>query len=134
MMPANTWIQRAIRLSHSLMVGLIIIFGVRRLVAALESADESAHSKLLTSAIRRISKRTQQKRHMIMLISVFDFKNDGDLWIEGWDVIAGEICTRIEDETIHASLDRGFVRHQIRKPSIRMCRSFAKQNPATRSF
>src|SRR5260221_4815952 len=69
-----------------------------------------------------------------MLSSLFDFKDDGALWIEVLDVIAGEIYTRIEDETIHAGSDRNFVGHQIRRPSIRICRSFPEQNPAARGF
>jgi len=64
-----------------------------------------------------------------------DFKDDGDLWIEGWDVIAGEICTRIEDETITRRLRSRFRRapESESRPSA-ICRSFAEQNPAARGF
>src|SRR2546423_11983122 len=88
----------------------------------------------LTPAIRRVSKGTQQKRHMIVLSGILNLKNDCHLRIEGLDVIAGEIFRGIENQTVHTGFDCCFVGKEIRNPAIWVRCSLAEQDPAGGSF
>ena len=59
----------------------------------------------LAAAIGRISKGTQQQRHMIMLRWIFNMEDNADLRIERLDLEFGEVRFSVEDEPVSARLD-----------------------------
>src|SRR5437867_1446618 len=120
MMPANTCTQRAMKLSHSLIVGLIILkcagkakrqrryashphpnplpIGEGIQSKAVSRYDPGAcHRTLnLTPPIRRISERTQEQRHMIMLRRIVNLKDDADFAIEAFYFLRSKVRRRVK--------------------------------------
>src|SRR5688572_22320229 len=89
MIPANTWIQRKIRLSHSLMVGSSIVCSA---------------AALLATAIGGITVRANQQWYVIVLCRVVYFENDGYLREKGIDIKVRKIWVSFEHQPVGAGL------------------------------
>ena len=74
----------------------------------------------LTSPVCRISKRTEQQGHVMMLGRIANRKDNHDLGIEAFDLLRGEVSSRLEGQSINASVQGKTVRQQISDATIRV--------------
>src|SRR6267142_6064069 len=102
MMPANTWIQRKMRLSHSLMVGSMIIV-VTQAVSLRKHRKLTVCVQMLASAISRVAIRADQKWDMVVLGCVIDLEYDCHLREKAFDFYTGKIGLSIKHQAVGAA-------------------------------
>jgi len=71
-----------------------------------------------TSTISRIPKRTEQKRHMIVLLRISNRENDCNFAIKAFDALSREVSFRIKSQSVRAFPQRKSGGHQSLNPAV----------------